>query len=102
MAGTHLFMAILHFLLLLSPPVLISDGPKTICIAAAMRPLGPNSGETVAFKPQTKHGHGAFQGPDVETCLPKGFHHSSAPSRYINYHTLGSTTCSSSKDMKKP
>lgn len=43
---------------------------------------------------------GFFHGDQgVEDCLPKGIRRSSAPSRYINYQTLGSTTCSTSKKV---
>lgn len=34
--------------------------------------------------------------PEVESCMPKGFRHSSAPSQFVNYHTLGSIICTSS------
>ncbi|CAH9138211.1 unnamed protein product [Cuscuta epithymum] len=36
----------------------------------------------------------AFHGKEIKDCLPKGFKHASAPSRYVNYHILGSFRCS--------
>jgi hypothetical protein len=30
-----------------------------------------------------------FQGRQVKNCLPKGYRHNSAPSRFVNYDTLG-------------
>ncbi|CAH9072869.1 unnamed protein product [Cuscuta europaea] len=36
----------------------------------------------------------AFHGKEIKDCLPKGFRHASAPSRYVNYHILGSFRCS--------
>ncbi|KAK4359952.1 hypothetical protein RND71_022181 [Anisodus tanguticus] len=55
------------------------------------------------FKPKIngiKEGDNGDQG--VKDCLPKGIKRSSAPSRYINDHTLGSTSCSSIKKVNKP
>lgn len=71
------------------------------------RPLESSRyGDYVTMKPKPSDGgqggHG-FHSRDVESCLPKGFRHSSAPSRYVNYHTLGSTTmCSSNDHVAKP
>ncbi|KAF8101911.1 hypothetical protein N665_0201s0215 [Sinapis alba] len=46
---------------------------------------------------------GTFQGGSMNDCLPKGFRFSSAPSRYINNHALGSTLCSTTdKAIPKP
>ncbi|KAB2606672.1 hypothetical protein D8674_006389 [Pyrus ussuriensis x Pyrus communis] len=42
-----------------------------------------------------------FHGREVKGCLPKGFTHASAPSRFVNYHALGSG-CSSAKGSRKP
>lgn len=55
------------------------------------------------FKPKIGRKQGSFHGDQgVEDCLPKGIRRSSAPSRYINDQTLGSTTCSSIKKVNKP
>lgn len=49
-----------------------------------------------------KHNKGPiFHGKEVRNCLPKGFKHASAPSRYVNYHILGSIGCSQGKSYKK-
>lgn len=55
------------------------------------------------FKPKINgRKEGNFHGDKgVEDCLPKGIRRSSAPSRYINDQTLG-TTCSSIKKVNKP
>ncbi|ESQ44981.1 hypothetical protein EUTSA_v10011102mg, partial [Eutrema salsugineum] len=46
---------------------------------------------------------GTFHGGAMNDCLPKGFRFSSAPSRYINNHALGSTLCSTAdKAIPKP
>lgn len=42
-----------------------------------------------------------FHGKEVRGCLPKGFKHASAPSRYVNYHILGSIGCPQGKSFKK-
>ena len=40
-------------------------------------------------------------GKELDDCLPKRFHRrNSAPSRYVNYHTLDQTLCSN--DRRKP
>lgn len=58
------------------------------------RPLElKHSRVSITFKPKTSYRGRDFGGRDVESCLPKGFHQTSAPSRYINYGKLGSTMC---------
>ncbi|KAG5574741.1 hypothetical protein H5410_054875 [Solanum commersonii] len=56
------------------------------------------------FKPKINgRKEGNFHGDQgVDDCLPKGIRRSSAPSRYINDQTLGTTTCSSIKKVNKP
>ena len=92
-------MAMLHILLLLSPLSIIT-----------CRPLEPKPPVYVEFEPYIKHedkrgdnskgGDGDhIDGKGVESCLPKGIHRSSAPSRYINDHALGSNLCSSTKNV---
>ncbi|KAF4348784.1 hypothetical protein F8388_002521 [Cannabis sativa] len=60
----------------------------------------------VSFEPNKEvnsGGQGGFgRRPEVESCLPKGFRQTSAPSRYVNYDTLGSTLCSSPTSDRKP
>ncbi|CAH1430439.1 unnamed protein product [Lactuca virosa] len=89
---TFFMVAMLHLLLLLSPPGTTHGGGNTIFCGgggggvAAMRPLEEKGGEYVTYKPKT----GVInQGEGVYGCLPKGIRHSSGPSRYINYQTLG-------------
>ncbi|KAE9465297.1 hypothetical protein RHGRI_007739 [Rhododendron griersonianum] len=97
-----LFKAILHLLLLL----LLTPPPTTISrFVTATRPLVSNPQDYAAFKPVGGRGqHDYFgSGSDVKSCLPKGFRHSSAPSRYINYHTFSSNLCSSGgQDNPRP
>ena len=92
---------LLIFLLLLSSP------------AFAIRQLTASSkapGDYTLLKPKEGNyggGHGGGFGirPEVESCLPKGIQRTSAPSRYVNYQTLGSDLCSSptsSKNLNKP
>ncbi|CAN0910561.1 hypothetical protein LINGRAHAP2_LOCUS26359 [Linum grandiflorum] len=84
-------MVLFHFLLLL----LLSPHFGTNTTVAAARPLLVASPSTTTVKSPTvtvvvggrKGKVGVFW-----SCLPKGFHRNSAPSRYINYHPLGSTT----------
>ena len=64
-----------------------SSAPSTI-----VRPLVSEAQDYVTMKPLFKHKHRVFRGKEVKNCLPKGFRHSSAPSRFVNYHTLGGST----------
>ncbi|WVZ00858.1 hypothetical protein V8G54_026927 [Vigna mungo] len=53
------------------------------------RPLVSSEVENYV-KPQLNHKQKALQGREVKGCLPKGSRHNSAPSRFVNYKTLGS------------
>ncbi|KAM1040450.1 hypothetical protein TB2_029289 [Malus domestica] len=75
-----------------------SSAPSTI-----VRPLVTEGGDRyVSMKPRDLNPkEQVFHGREVKGCLPKGFRHASAPSRFVNYHALGSG-CSSAKSSKKP
>ncbi|KAJ6432892.1 hypothetical protein OIU84_020014 [Salix udensis] len=103
MSSTALFfMAFLHLVLLLSPPEMLVGTGSTARVVAATRPLETKSPDYETLKPETKDGQQEFHGGEVENCLPKGFHPNSAPSRYINYQTLGSSPCAASKHGGAP
>lgn len=88
---------------LLSPPTLRIISTAKVVIAA--RPLMESIPPSYqSLKPKEGHGLHGFGSKDVENCLPKGIHRTSAPSRYVNYHILGSSPslCDSSKRMTKP
>ncbi|KAK4367058.1 hypothetical protein RND71_014938 [Anisodus tanguticus] len=90
MPSPSLFIVVIIYFLLFSPTILATREMK---YEASTR-----------FKPKINgRKEGDFRGDQgVEDCLPKGIKRSSAPSRYINDHTLGSTTCSSIKKVNKP
>ncbi|KAJ7981035.1 Maintenance of mitochondrial morphology protein like [Quillaja saponaria] len=74
------------------------SAPSTIT-----RPLVSEEAETYStMKPQLDHKQGVFRRREVKGCLPKGFRHSSAPSRFVNYDQLGSNDCSSGMHSRKP
>ncbi|KAB1219044.1 hypothetical protein CJ030_MR3G015040 [Morella rubra] len=105
MSSIDLFLNLLLLLLLLimNSPLLVmtQTDPMSSTAAAAIRPMGPKPPASYrTLKP--KRSHGGYSTRDVDSCLPKGFRRSSAPSRYSNYHTLGSTMCSPSKRMARP
>ncbi|KAJ6892456.1 hypothetical protein NC651_025605 [Populus alba x Populus x berolinensis] len=105
MSGTTtlFFMAFFYLLLLLSPPEMSTGTSSMAGVVAATRPLATKSPNYETLKPKTKRGQrDQFHGGEVENCLPKGFHHNSAPSRYINYQPLGSTMCAASKHGDAP
>lgn len=109
MLSTLFFTALFHLLLILSPPVLVPNGGlnRVSCmVCVATRPLGGKDRDAyVTFNPGDKRytsTEGA-RGHGYENCLPKGFRRNSAPSRYTNDQTFGSSLCSSSKDeIKQP
>ncbi|XVF23168.1 hypothetical protein REPUB_Repub13aG0014100 [Reevesia pubescens] len=98
MSSTLFFMFLLYFFLLLSPPTSIIGTNSIAIVAGATRPLVSKSQDLVTFNLETGMKHG-FRGQDVKNCLPKGFHRTSAPSRYKNDHTFGSTICSTTSDI---
>ncbi|KAK2380240.1 hypothetical protein QL285_067955 [Trifolium repens] len=63
--------------------IIPSSAPSTVT-----RPLFLSEGETY-LKPHLDHKQKFFQGRQVKNCLPKGYRHNSAPSRFVNYDTLG-------------
>ncbi|KAE8646888.1 hypothetical protein Csa_020968, partial [Cucumis sativus] len=98
------FFIYLLFLLLLSSPTqsmcarcVPPSAPSTI-----VRPLAtPDNAEAYeTVKPQLiNRKRLVFGGNEVKSCLPKGFRRSSAPSRFVNYHTSGG--CSPTTDHSK-
>ncbi|KAK9124191.1 hypothetical protein Sjap_013793 [Stephania japonica] len=101
-----IFSSMLLLLLLLSPVEFAIAGfsSSSIKVAEGARPLQPvNNAEnsnTLNTKSSSTTGqekqHAFDDDRGFKTCLPKGFHHTSAPSRYSNYETLGSSMCASS------
>ena len=65
-------------------------------LALAGREAPSRGRDFVRVKPLIMdHKRQVFGGREVKGCMPKGFRHSSAPSRFVNFHTLGSLGCSS-------
>lgn len=89
------------FLLLLSSTAKVAEAARPLTESNSIPPLS-----YVSLKPkEVRSGRHGFGSKGLESCLPKGFHRSSAPSRYVNYHTLGSgsSLCDdSSKRMNEP
>ncbi|KAK9168698.1 hypothetical protein Syun_000838 [Stephania yunnanensis] len=100
-----IFSSMLLLLLLLSPIEfsIAGFGSSSIKVAEGARPLPPpsnnnaentNTLNTRSSSSQEKQ-HAFDDDRGFKTCLPKGFHHTSAPSRYSNYENLGSSMCAS-------
>ncbi|KAJ4838148.1 hypothetical protein Tsubulata_035237 [Turnera subulata] len=88
---------------MLSPRATVSRSIPRAGIVVAARPLkASKAADLVTLKPKTSHEPEGFANTRVENCMPKGFHHTSAPSRYINYHTFGSTLCTTDKRVNEP
>ncbi|BAT90527.1 hypothetical protein LR48_Vigan598s000800 [Vigna angularis] len=75
--------------------VIPRSAPSTVT-----RPLFLSEAETY-LKPRLGHKHSVFREGQVKNCLPKGYRHNSAPSRFVNYDTLGSSGCSGMR-LEKP
>lgn len=85
MTITLLHFTLISLLLMLSPLDVITGRPEPSSSPegyATMKPL------------VVDHKRQVFQGNEANGCMPKGVRRSSAPSRYVNYHTLGSLGCS--------
>ncbi|KMT00337.1 hypothetical protein BVRB_9g216510 [Beta vulgaris subsp. vulgaris] len=83
------------FLLLSSP-----SSPNSRLVAAT-RPLGSSfKDDFVSLIPRPIGLPGPttrYTGKELDDCLPKRFRRNSAPSRYINYHTLDETLCTNDR-----
>ncbi|TKY48560.1 hypothetical protein E2542_SST25980 [Spatholobus suberectus] len=95
MSSTHFSLLAIYLLLSLNSlgttmggRIIPPSAPSTVT-----RPLVSSEVETYV-KPHLDHKQKTFQGREVKDCLPKGSRHNSAPSRFVNYKTLGSGGCS--------
>ncbi|KAL5056120.1 hypothetical protein RYX36_036802 [Vicia faba] len=91
-------MSTKHFITLLALSFLLSlNSLHTIMAARTIPSSAPSTVTKPLFssqaenylKPHLDHKQGFFQGRQVKNCLPKGYRHNSAPSRFVNYDTLG-------------
>ncbi|KAG5515568.1 hypothetical protein RHGRI_036571 [Rhododendron griersonianum] len=74
--------------------------PLDVTMASRHEPSS-SAEEYVTMKPLIMdHKKQLFRGREVNGCMPKGFRHSSAPSRYVNYQTMGSLGCSTSSTSR--
>ncbi|PSR89935.1 Isoleucine--tRNA ligase [Actinidia chinensis var. chinensis] len=65
-------------------------------LAVAGREVPSRGRDFVNVKPLIMdHKRQVFGGREVKGYMPKGFLHSSAPSRFVNFHTMGSLGWSS-------
>lgn len=99
MASLFPYFFIYFLFLLLSSPIL-SMGARCVPPSAPstiVTPLAtPDAEDYETVKPQLNRKRLVFGGNEVKSCLPKGFRRSSAPSRFVNYHTSGG--CSPTTD----
>ncbi|KAL8501349.1 hypothetical protein ACS0TY_020770 [Phlomoides rotata] len=71
---------------------ILPSAPSTVL------PLGSRTREYVTMTPFLTHKQRGFHRSAVTNCMPKGSRRSSAPSRYVNYHALGSSRCFSATE----
>ncbi|WOL05826.1 hypothetical protein Cni_G14557 [Canna indica] len=87
-------LIMLLFFLLLSP-----SAPEAAVSARPLPGIDRYHRQYVTLKPAHQRDHRIFRGfggagRDVRGCKPRGFRPPpSAPSRYVNYNTLGSAMC---------
>ncbi|KAI4304693.1 hypothetical protein MLD38_040168 [Melastoma candidum] len=100
MPKSSLFSAILLLLLSSSPQRAVlaaRGGPVSYSVPSTARPpvdlhTHNSSPGFVTMDPSADNKRGrSFGGREVKNCLPKGFRHTSAPSRFVNYEPLGSS-----------
>ncbi|KAL4333631.1 hypothetical protein GQ457_07G033810 [Hibiscus cannabinus] len=92
MAATKCCIVFMYVLFMFSSSWGVAMGGRYIpsSVPSTMRPA---SVDYVKINPQLllKHKHRVNRDKQVKGCMPKGLRHSSAPSRYVNYQTLGSS-----------
>ncbi|XVE59050.1 hypothetical protein DITRI_Ditri05aG0013800 [Diplodiscus trichospermus] len=65
--------------------------------------MRPASVDYVKMNPEKlNHKHEVFNEKETKGCMPKGSKHSSAPSRYVNFQTLGSSCATKSHSATEP
>ncbi|KAB2028604.1 hypothetical protein ERO13_D05G106401v2 [Gossypium hirsutum] len=92
MSATKCCIVFICLLLMFSSSWDVAMGGRYIpsSVPSTMRPA---SVDYVKMNPQVlpNHKHKVSHEKEVKSCMPKGFRRSSAPSRYVNYQTLGSS-----------
>lgn len=63
-----------------------SSGPSTMIVPPATE---AREEAIMKMRPRLDQQGRTYHGKEVKACMPKGVRHSSAPSRYINFHTFG-------------
>ncbi|KAH6821752.1 hypothetical protein C2S53_014641 [Perilla frutescens var. hirtella] len=87
-------------LLLLSSPTVARHYPAVE--SAPSTALASRNGAYAVMTPLMNHNQGTFHRHEVKNCMPKGSRRSSAPSRYVNYHTFGSSSRCGSGSQPPP
>ncbi|KAM7522390.1 hypothetical protein LguiA_012292 [Lonicera macranthoides] len=102
--STTILNIVLLYLILMSPVA----GRALPARAPVISAPPTQKGDTyVIMKPRLSHegeSGGIINGKGLKNCMPKGFRHSSTPSRFVNFHTLRTLGCSSlsAREDKKP
>ncbi|KAL7153930.1 hypothetical protein ABFS83_04G200500 [Erythranthe nasuta] len=90
-----------HFILLILSPMQKAMGRHYPILPSAPSTALPSvskTGDFATLKPSdSDHKKRVFRQRDIKNCMPKGSRRSSAPSRYVNYHALGSLRCSTGR-----
>ncbi|KAI3461398.1 hypothetical protein Pfo_018061 [Paulownia fortunei] len=104
MSTSILCITFVHILLLLSctHEAMARHYPVLPSAPSTALPIGSKAADYVTMKPWLNHKQRVFHQREVKNCMPKGLHHSSAPSRYVNSQTLGSLRCFSGRHSQKP
>ncbi|KAL7127228.1 hypothetical protein ABFS83_14G241800 [Erythranthe nasuta] len=104
MSTTIICIAFVHisFLLCCTDEAMGRHYPVLPSAPSTALPKAAAAADYVTVNPGLKpHKQRVFHRREVNNCMPKGFHRSSAPSRYVNYQTLGSFRCSSDTHSRK-
>ncbi|KAG8387622.1 hypothetical protein BUALT_Bualt02G0040300 [Buddleja alternifolia] len=99
---TTLCITLIYLFLILSPIQEAIARHYPILPSAPSTALPIVSSKTITMRPFWNHKQrSVFRRREVKNCMPKGLRRSSAPSRDVNYHVLGSLRCFSGRDMPK-
>ncbi|MBA0584585.1 hypothetical protein Gorai_015389 [Gossypium raimondii] len=104
MSATRFYIIFIYLLLMFSSysDVAMAGRPIPSSVPSTMM---PTTVDYVKTNPQVlnHNKHQVFSKKEIfKGCMPKGSTHSSAPSRYVNYQTLGSSCATNKPHSKRP
>ena len=97
--STNIIYIVFLVLVLLFSPAMSRHLPILQSAPSTALPVEARDEITTPFR---NHRQQAFHREAIKNCMPKGSRRSSAPSRYVNYHILGSSSNCSGSQLTPP